>query len=360
MFDTNIVVIGNVLTAPEWRRTASSNTLVANFRVASTARRMDRETGRWVDGNHLRVRVNCWRRLAEGVASSVTVGDPVVVAGRLYTRDWTDSEGNLRTTYEMEAVSVGHDLSRGRAKFFRTRSAATAAVENPESADNVRGEAATPIPDTDAPAVYGEGLPDGDEPTFDDVPARTPDGLDAVPALRGGAFEPFDTGVAVSAHTARATDQPSDAVAATLRKEAEMLVEPLTDDAQSASPATAPALSASTTSASTGSVASAATNSASPASGSAASPSTGSLASAPGSATSTSTGSAGAGRGPALSTSAGSAAPSSTASSADEAASARQGRVEQTSAEPADRRVAAEPSPRRVRGRTSRRQPVAA
>ena len=114
MFDTNIVIVGNVLTAPEWRRTTNTNTLVANFRVASTARRLDRETGRWVDGNSLRVRVNCWRKLAEGVASSVTVGDPVVVAGRLYTRDWTDGEGNTRTTYEMEAVAVGHDLARGR------------------------------------------------------------------------------------------------------------------------------------------------------------------------------------------------------------------------------------------------------
>ncbi|MFI7599003.1 single-stranded DNA-binding protein [Actinoplanes sp. NPDC049681] len=200
MFDTNIVVIGNVLTAPEWRRTAGSNTLVANFRLASTARRIDRDTGRWVDGNHLRVRVNCWRRLAEGVASSVTVGDPVVVAGRLYTRDWTDSEGNLRTTYEMEAVSVGHDLSRGRARFFRTKSAAIAAVENPES---VRGEPAAPIPESDAPAVYGDGVPDGDEPAFEEVPAGAPV---PVAALRGGGFEPFDT-------TATPPDMEADAEA---------------------------------------------------------------------------------------------------------------------------------------------------
>jgi single-strand DNA-binding protein len=193
MFDTNIVVIGNVLTAPEWRRTTGSNTLVANFRVASTARRMDRDTGRWVDGNHLRVRVNCWRRLAEGVASSITVGDPVVVAGRLYTRDWTDSEGNLRTTYEMEAVSVGHDLSRGRARFFRTKSAATAAVENPESVEKVRGEPAAPVSEDDAPAVYGDGVPEGDEPVFEELPARSPDGLEPVAALPGGGFEPFDT-----------------------------------------------------------------------------------------------------------------------------------------------------------------------
>ncbi|MEU1841938.1 hypothetical protein ABZ489_32800, partial [Micromonospora chersina] len=56
MFDTYVTIVGNVLTAPEWRRTTQSNTLVANFKVASTARRLDRDSGRWVDGNSLRVR----------------------------------------------------------------------------------------------------------------------------------------------------------------------------------------------------------------------------------------------------------------------------------------------------------------
>ena len=200
MFDTNIVVVGNVLTAPEWRRTASTNALVANFRVASTARRMDKETGRWVDGNHFRVRVNCWRRLAEGVAASVTVGDPVVVAGRLYTRDWTDSEGNLRTTYEMEAMSVGHDLARGRGRFFRNRpTAATSATETAESEGQVRGETALPVAEDEAPAVYGDGVLDGDEPTFEDVPALTPGGFDPVANLRGGGIEPFDTAMVIPA-----------------------------------------------------------------------------------------------------------------------------------------------------------------
>ncbi|ADL48497.1 single-strand binding protein/Primosomal replication protein n [Micromonospora aurantiaca ATCC 27029] len=57
MFDTYVTIVGNVLTAPEWRRTTQSGTLVANFKVASTARRLDRDSGRWVDGNSLRVRV---------------------------------------------------------------------------------------------------------------------------------------------------------------------------------------------------------------------------------------------------------------------------------------------------------------
>lgn len=211
MFDTNIVVVGNVLTAPEWRRTASTNTLVATFRVASTARRMDRDTGRWVDGNHLRVRVNCWRRLAEGVASSVTVGDPVVVAGRLYTRDWTDSEGNLRTMYEMEAMSVGHDLARGRGRFFRNKpAAATSATETAEAEGQVRGEAAMPVAEDEAPAVYGDGVLDGDEPTFEDVPTATPGGSVPAAALRGGSIEPFDTAMVIPAGDASPIPGPAE------------------------------------------------------------------------------------------------------------------------------------------------------
>ncbi|WBB66824.1 single-stranded DNA-binding protein [Micromonospora sp. WMMD812] len=154
MFDTYVTIVGNILTAPEWRRTTQSNTLVANFKVASTARRLDRDSGRWVDGNSLRVRVNCWRKLAEGVAASVMVGDPVVVCGRLYTRDWTDDAGNHRTLYELEAVAVGHDLSRGRARFLRNRpSMATSAVEDAEAESRVHGEQTEPVPDGQAPAL---------------------------------------------------------------------------------------------------------------------------------------------------------------------------------------------------------------
>jgi single-strand DNA-binding protein len=194
VFDTNIVIVGNVLTAPEWRRTTNTNSLVANFKVASTARRLDRETGRWVDGNSLRVRVNCWRKLAEGVASSIMVGDPIVVVGRLYTRDWTDTEGNPRTMYEMEAVAVGHDLARGRGKFQRNRpTAGTSTVESPEADTQVRGEHAELVPEEEVPTRYGQGLFDDGDPTFDDVPPTSPGGYDPVASVRGGGFEPFDT-----------------------------------------------------------------------------------------------------------------------------------------------------------------------
>ncbi|GAA2630705.1 single-stranded DNA-binding protein [Paractinoplanes durhamensis] len=180
MFDTNLVIVGNVLAAPEWRRIASSGSLVANFRVASTARRYDRENARWVDGNNLRVRVTAWRRLAEGVASSVTVGDPVIVYGRLYTRDWTDENNNPRVSYEMEAFSIGHDLARGKAQFFRTKAGqATGEIEDAEAETVVDGEMSLPVSAEEIPISYGDGLPlsAAEEPTFPEVPPAPDDDL---------------------------------------------------------------------------------------------------------------------------------------------------------------------------------------
>jgi single-strand DNA-binding protein len=184
MFETYLTIIGNVMTAPEWRRTSQSNRLVAHFKVASTARRLDRETGRWTDGNSLRVRVSCWRKLAEGVGSSVAVGDPVIVVGRLYTRDWTDTEGNARVTYEMEAITVGHDLSRGRARFARnapTRS--TTSVEDAEAENRVRGETTEPVPAGEAPARHP--FDDIPEPDFGALPVSPAQAYDPLAAMRG-------------------------------------------------------------------------------------------------------------------------------------------------------------------------------
>jgi single-strand DNA-binding protein len=156
MFETNICVVGNVLTAPEWRRTSASGRLVTTFKVAAATRRLDRTTGAWVDGNGLRVRVSCWRDLAGGVASSVMVGDPVVVYGQIYTRDWVDTDGTKRTLYEMEAQAVGHNLARGRARFARNK---------PVSASEVEADPARPVRlggETTEPAL---GLPTGLDPS---------------------------------------------------------------------------------------------------------------------------------------------------------------------------------------------------
>lgn len=151
MFDTYVTVVGNVLHPPEQRQTSTTGAVVTTFKIASTARRMDRQTGKWIDGNSLRVRVTCWRSLAHNVAQSVKVGDPLVVHGRLFTRDWTDAEGNKRLAYELEAMAVGHDLSRGRAFFERVRArTTTSAIEDADAEARVGGEPTEPVPDGEA------------------------------------------------------------------------------------------------------------------------------------------------------------------------------------------------------------------
>jgi single-strand DNA-binding protein len=130
MFETVTTIVGNVLNTPELRRLPASRAAVAKFKVAATSRRYDKDHGRWVDGASLRMRVNCWRRLAENVAASVATGDPVVVTGRIYTRDWVGDDGQHRVSYEMDAVAVGHDLARGRGRFERNRAQSTTTDED--------------------------------------------------------------------------------------------------------------------------------------------------------------------------------------------------------------------------------------
>jgi single-strand DNA-binding protein len=147
MFETQLTIIGNLLAAPEWRRTTTSGQLAASFRVASTSRRWDKLNEEWIDGQSLRVRVTCWRRLAEGVVQSLTTGDPVVVVGRLYTRDWIDENGVRRVFYEMDAVAVGHELSRGISSFARTptQSRGISVIEDEEEARRIGGEDSEPF-----------------------------------------------------------------------------------------------------------------------------------------------------------------------------------------------------------------------
>src|SRR5579859_7478975 len=115
MFETPITVRGNVVDQPERRVTESGVTMVS-FRVASTERRFNLEANEWSDGNQLFVRVTCWREMAENVALSVNKGDPILVFGRLFSRRYVKDEVS-RLTYEVDATSVGHDLSRGVGKF---------------------------------------------------------------------------------------------------------------------------------------------------------------------------------------------------------------------------------------------------
>ena len=94
--------------------------VVANFRVACTPRRYQKKTDEWVDGDTQWYTVNAWRALAENCGQSLRRGDPVVVHGKLNAQTWTNSAGIEVTSFEVEALFVGHDLNRGSSQFTRT------------------------------------------------------------------------------------------------------------------------------------------------------------------------------------------------------------------------------------------------
>ena len=97
----------------------AGETPVASFRVACTPRRYQKKTDQWVDGTTQWFSVNAWRALAEHCERSLRRGDPVVVHGRLNAQVWSNSAGLEVTSYDVEAVVVGHDLNRGTSTFLR-------------------------------------------------------------------------------------------------------------------------------------------------------------------------------------------------------------------------------------------------
>ena len=116
--DTQITIAGNLVDDPELRFTPSGQP-VAKFRVASTPRFKDNQTGEWKDGDSLFLTCNVWRQAAENVAESLTRGMRVIVSGRLRQRSYETKEGEKRTVYEVEVDDVGPSLRNASAKVNR-------------------------------------------------------------------------------------------------------------------------------------------------------------------------------------------------------------------------------------------------
>lgn len=98
----HIVIMGRLARDPELRHT-QSGTPVATFRLAVDRDFKDKNTGErqtdWID-------VVAWRGTGEFVSRYFSKGRMAVVEGRLQMREWTDKDGNRRTTAEVVADNV--------------------------------------------------------------------------------------------------------------------------------------------------------------------------------------------------------------------------------------------------------------
>ena len=113
--DTQLTIVGNLVDDPQLRYTPTGNA-VANFRVASTPRYLDKTANEWRDADSLFLTCNVWRQAAENVAESLQLGMRVIVSGRLRQRSYETREGEKRTVYEIEVDEVGPSLRNASAK----------------------------------------------------------------------------------------------------------------------------------------------------------------------------------------------------------------------------------------------------
>ncbi len=107
--ETTITVIGNLTDDPELKFTPGGDA-VANFRIASTPRTLDRQSGEWKDGEPLFLGGAVWRQPAENVAESLHKGDRVIVVGSLRQRTYETKEGEKRTVIELQVEEIGPSL----------------------------------------------------------------------------------------------------------------------------------------------------------------------------------------------------------------------------------------------------------
>ena len=156
--ETIITVVGNLVDDPELRFTPSGQA-VARFRIASTPRTRDAQSGEWKDGESLFLTCSVWRQYAENVAESLQRGMRVIVNGRLRQRSYETKEGEKRTVYELDVEDVGPALRNATAKVTRVNRGGGNAAGG--------GAAASDDPWAAAPSASGSwGGSNFDEPPF--------------------------------------------------------------------------------------------------------------------------------------------------------------------------------------------------
>jgi single-strand DNA-binding protein len=99
--------------------TSVKGVAMASFRMATTARRWDKQAQKTVDAETNWYNIRAYRYLAQNAGSSIHKGDPVVVFGKLKLRKWITEDGRSGTSPDIEAEAIGHDLSWGTAHFSR-------------------------------------------------------------------------------------------------------------------------------------------------------------------------------------------------------------------------------------------------
>ena len=142
-----ITLIGNLGRDPELRYTPQGDA-VCDFSIAVNDRKRDK-AGEWQDITTW-FKVTFWRKQAENASKYLTKGRQVYVEGRLQMEEWTDRDGNNRTTLVVQGSELQF-LSDGR------NDETSSNMDNDNSFDE----------DTDKPAANAAAM---NAPSDDDIP----------------------------------------------------------------------------------------------------------------------------------------------------------------------------------------------
>ena len=179
MNETSITVHGNVVSEPIERQARNGSTYTT-FRIATTPYRRTPD-GRFVDGDTSFYDVIAFNALAANVASALRKGQPVIVTGHISIKSYLSHDGTPRTSPQIDAAHIGHDMSWGRATFERVSRAAALGQDrtaDPDVQASVRAMAeGESVPSDPRPAhVDPDGVVDDDyDPESDGPTAATDD-----------------------------------------------------------------------------------------------------------------------------------------------------------------------------------------
>lgn len=139
-----------VVDDPELRFTPAGKA-VASFRLAANSRKKNESTGEWEDDKTCFLNADCWERVAENVAESITKGALVTVKGRLETRTYENRDGEKRTSLDLHVDDIGASLRYDPAKVMRSER---------------RSEGSAPAASAPADDPWASPPPSSDEPPF--------------------------------------------------------------------------------------------------------------------------------------------------------------------------------------------------
>jgi single-strand DNA-binding protein len=89
------------------------------LRLVTNDRKKNEETGKYEDSATSWWTIKVWGELAKQTRNSIKKGQELTVVGTIYEESWTDKTGTNRTSYEVNARSIGvttYSISKESAK----------------------------------------------------------------------------------------------------------------------------------------------------------------------------------------------------------------------------------------------------